>query len=389
MPGEPLSLTDTSFASPLRADVTTLQEQREAFRSDPVALALLEAMPGPAMVLNRQRQVVALNRPLREMFGVADERTVVGLRPGELIRCVHSDEREAGCGTTRACAHCGAVNAILDCITNSKRTSREARIRTRSGASLDARLHASPVTVGGVAFVVLALEDIGHEKRRQVLERLFLRDLHATCDDMRGIAARIDRAVPDAEADRADRRGLHRLADLALDQLEGQRQLLAAETGDLAVEPRATDLAALLEDLAEGYRRLPSAQGRFIRLEHGRASALRTDPELLARAMGDLVRNALEATPAGGTVSVSCEVDRHVATLSVHNDGVIPEDVQLQIFQRSFTTRAGDGRGVGTYRAKLIVERYLGGSVEFVSDERVGTLFVVMVPEAAPVASAA
>jgi signal transduction histidine kinase len=64
----------------------------------------------------------------------------------------------------------------------------------------------------------------------------------------------------------------------------------------------------------------------------------------------------------------------------VHNDGVIPDDVQHQIFQRSFSTRGESGRGIGTYGARLFVERYLGGKLAFMSEPRVGTLFLVMLP---------
>ena len=57
--------------------------------------------------------------------------------------------------------------------------------------------------------------------------------------------------------------------------------------------------------------------------------------------------------------------------------------MQQQIFQRSFSTKNGEGRGIGTYSVKLLVERYLEGSVEFVSDDAHGTVFTVIVPDRA------
>ena len=64
----------------------------------------------------------------------------------------------------------------------------------------------------------------------------------------------------------------------------------------------------------------------------------------------------------------------------VHNDTTMPEDVQRQLFQRSFTTKGGLGRGIGTYSVRLFVERYLGGRVHFVSCEPEGTTFTVTLP---------
>jgi CheY-like chemotaxis protein len=53
--------------------------------------------------------------------------------------------------------------------------------------------------------------------------------------------------------------------------------------------------------------------------------------------------------------------------------------VQLQMFQRSFSTK-GRGRGIGTYSVKLLTEKYLKGRVAFTSDPLTGTTFSVMVP---------
>ena len=59
----------------------------------------------------------------------------------------------------------------------------------------------------------------------------------------------------------------------------------------------------------------------------------------------------------------------------------MPADAQLQVFQRSFSTK-GDGRGLGTYGSRLLTERYLGGEIGFESTESTGTTFRVSLPPA-------
>ena len=54
----------------------------------------------------------------------------------------------------------------------------------------------------------------------------------------------------------------------------------------------------------------------------------------------------------------------------------MPQSTQLQVFNRSFTTK-GQGRGLGTYSVRLLTERYLKGSVDFVSKPGTGTTFRV------------
>ncbi|MGK0289243.1 MAG: sensor histidine kinase regulating citrate/malate metabolism, partial [bacterium] len=64
---------------------------------------------------------------------------------------------------------------------------------------------------------------------------------------------------------------------------------------------------------------------------------------------------------------------------SVHNPAVISKDIQLQIFQRSFSTK-GENRGLGTYSVKLLSEQYLNGKVRFSSEAGKGTTFYVRYP---------
>jgi signal transduction histidine kinase len=63
----------------------------------------------------------------------------------------------------------------------------------------------------------------------------------------------------------------------------------------------------------------------------------------------------------------------------VHNPVYIMPEIQLQIFQRSFSTK-GSGRGLGTYSIRLFSERYLKGKVSFTSNPQEGTTFRVQYP---------
>jgi sensor histidine kinase regulating citrate/malate metabolism len=76
---------------------------------------------------------------------------------------------------------------------------------------------------------------------------------------------------------------------------------------------------------------------------------------------------------------MNCAVEGDSVVFSVHNPAVMPRDVQLQMFQRSFSTK-GSGRGLGTYSIKLLTERYLRGSVRFESRRDYGTTFYVRYP---------
>ena len=87
-----------------------------------------------------------------------------------------------------------------------------------------------------------------------------------------------------------------------------------------------------------------------------------------------MIKNALEATPAEGKVTVDCNFAPEAVIIRVHNPGHMPKDVQQQVFQRSFSTK-GTGRGLGTYSMKLLGEKFLNGKVSFESTAGAGTIF--------------
>ena len=134
-------------------------------------------------------------------------------------------------------------------------------------------------------------------------------------------------------------------------------------------------------DLRTEYLKHPAAENRDIALGRTWDGTIITDRQLLHRVLGNMVKNALEATQSGGTVTLSCIDGGETVTYLVHNRDVIPGEVQLQMFQRSFTTKGQAGRGVGTYSMKLLGERYLGGRVDFVSRPPEGTTFQLVLPK--------
>ena len=94
-----------------------------------------------------------------------------------------------------------------------------------------------------------------------------------------------------------------------------------------------------------------------------------------------MLKNAIEATGSGGTVTIGCQAAQGEVEFWVHNAGVIPREVQLQIFPRSFSSKAG-GSSLRTYSMKLLTGRCLGGTVRFESSPFRGTRFIARYPTA-------
>jgi sensor histidine kinase regulating citrate/malate metabolism len=104
-----------------------------------------------------------------------------------------------------------------------------------------------------------------------------------------------------------------------------------------------------------------------------------TDESLLVRVLGNMVKNALEASPPRSQVRLWCEATVGGSVFHVHNPGIIPPSVAAHIFQPHFSNK-GHNRGFGTYAMRLLGEHCLGGRVDFVTDEVEGTQFSIELP---------
>lgn len=377
-------MIETPFAPAVRRDPEDPSRRRAGLLGDSVGQAMLEAMPGPAMVLNAERQILCVNSKLLGMLTIDDATRLVGRRPGEAIHCLHAPSAPGGCGTGPACRHCGAVGAIRQALASRGQATEECRITATAEdggrVHLDLRLHATHLGIEGEDLVIVGLEDIGHEKRRQVLERAFFHDLLNTCGGLQGMAELLGELADDPETEAAYKREIVQLSRLVVEEIRAHQQMQAAERGELQPAFDEVDVPAFLQELVALYRNHVVGGSRRLHLAAAPAVGLRTDASLLRRILGNLIKNALEATADGATITVEARVEHDGVVFAVHNPGVIAPEVQLQIFQRSFSTKGGAGRGIGTYAARLFVEEHLGGRVSFTSDERTGTLFTVRLP---------
>ncbi len=369
-------------APPGRADPTVLHTQEAVLRNAPLFQAVIDCMEEGVLVLNAERQIVACNRRAAEWMK-ATERPWLGARPGEVLNCVHAEVGPDGCGTGPYCITCGAAQAILESQDFSCQAVYECRLLCKGSPTvqaLDLKVVATPIELQGTRFIVCAIHDISKPKRLALLTRLFFHDILNAAGGVEGYAAMLADELRERLADDFPLRRLQDLAAQLIEDLRAQRDLMYAESGDLVCEVAAFRVGPLLAQLQALYQVHPAAQDRTIRLEGVWDGVLETDRRLLSRVLSNMLKNALEATPAGGVVSLGCKATGEEVVFWVRNPGVMPQEVQLQIFHRFFSTKQGPGRGIGTYSMKLLTEGYLGGRVAFTSTESEGTVFTVTIP---------
>lgn len=370
----------TSFAPPERTPDHILLAQINKIESHSDITSVLHAIPEFVMILNKEREIVFANKSLLKYLAAEDDFLKRGFRPGEAINCQHAFENEAGCGTSEFCKTCGAVISILNSQSGQYEDVQECRIIQGDGCTaLDLRVKSTRLSLEGEDFTVFTVADISNEKRRQALERIFFHDILNTAGGILGYTQILREAEPDELEIFSE--SIEELSNRLIEEIQAQKQLIAAEGGQLDIRPVKFSSARMVQETIELYKNHVVAEGKSLVPGEMTDIEVVNDRSLLGRVLGNMVKNALEADPAGSVITVSCVEKEGRIIFSVNNRSFMPSIVQLQIFNRSFSSK-GKGRGLGTYSMKLLSEKYLQGKVYFESSSEKGTTFYAEYPTA-------
>lgn len=359
-----------------RALVEDLHRQSGLLAGMPELCALYDAIIEAVVIVNRFWQIVFCNRAATEILGQQGGQ-ILGLRPGEALNCAHACQTADGCGTTRFCVSCGAANSLLQSIRGQQATQECHILRDRHGETLDLLVRATPIRIGDEEFTIVAMRDISDESRRRTLERVFFHDVMNTVTGMQMLAIGLQSDAP--EVVRASADGICVALRQLTDEITSQRDLTAAENNRLPVRPISIASMQLLESLVESFAR-PRSTAVRVNIEPSSADfVFVSDVGIITRVLGNMIKNAIEASEPGEAVTLACLEDGPEVCFRVHNRAWLPDNVQANLFKRAFSTK-GTGRGLGTYSMKLLSEKYLKGKISFTTDPSSGTVFFARYP---------
>lgn len=363
-------------SAPGIGEADRFERQKQTWQSQPLLAQVLHAVPEIIIVLNASRQIVFANEAFLGRVKAHDVEGIGPRRWGDVLGCQYASE-EGGCGATPFCRTCGGLTAIEAGLWGT-RDVQECRIPSRSGAALDLQVTAVPIEIGSDRYVICTMADISAQKRRRALERLFFHDVLNTAVGVRGLADLLKEAEGEKAAEIRDM--IVGAASTLTDQIQSPRLLTMAENKELPVSFRQIDSLEFLQSVLANWQEKAKTRRLTLRLNDDSAPVqFSSDETILSHVLNSMVKNAFEASSRGTEISLGCDTEDQAVTLRVRNETVMTENVQHQVFQRSFSTR-GSGRGLGTYSMKLLTEQYLGGKAGFRSEKDDGTTFYIRLP---------
>ncbi|HXX93036.1 MAG TPA: ATP-binding protein [Planctomycetota bacterium] len=252
----------------------------------------------------------------------------------------------------------------------------------------DLVLNFSPLQ-GSEGCVVVA-RDVTEEKRYENLRKEFVanvsHELRTPLSVIRGYVETLrDEGWKDGENApkflEAIDKNVERLSLLVGDLLELSR----LESGSQIVHPRKMDLREILERVAEDFRVLASKKRQSLGVEAPASVSCVLDPDLVERALRNLVDNAIKYTPEGGTITLRSALEEETVLFTVADTGIgIPESDLPRIFERFYRvdksrSRELGGTGLGLAIVKHVAQ-LMGGTVTVQSQAGKGSVFRLRFP---------
>jgi two-component system cell cycle sensor histidine kinase/response regulator CckA len=214
---------------------------------------------------------------------------------------------------------------------------------------------------------------------------------------IRGNGALVLEELPEGDPIRHDVQQINEAADRASVLT---RQLLAFSRKQL-VQPRELDVNGLLHDLERMLQRLIGENFAIVTLVASEAAHVVADPGQLEQVVLNLVVNARDAMPDGGTITIETRLialgdvpqtrihsqSGRLVSLSVTDTGIgMSAATQARIFEPFFTTKeVGKGTGLGLSTVFGIVQQS-NGQIICTSQPGRGTTFEIVLPYVASAA---
>jgi signal transduction histidine kinase len=169
------------------------------------------------------------------------------------------------------------------------------------------------------------------------------------------------------------------------DILEGLLQVRLLEEGRLPIEPVDVDLGQLVEGAVSAVEGLAISESVRFQLRLQDCPTISLDPNLVRRAVENLLSNAIRYSPTDSTVTVSVGRTLEGTTIQVADHGPgIPDELKHELFQKFGSVEARmaskrRGVGLGLYMVKLVMQAH-GGRATVADEKDGGSVFSLVFP---------
>jgi signal transduction histidine kinase len=194
---------------------------------------------------------------------------------------------------------------------------------------------------------------LAREQRLAALGRVVAGVAHEVRNPLAGMKLRLDLLARAGGLDAASREDVGVcLGEIA--RLNRLVESLLTVSRAKTMARKQVDLGALADERIARAAAMADRAG--VRLARAGEASVQSDPDALAAALDNLLRNAIEASPPGTTVAVRVGTEEGNVVVDVEDAGPgIPEARRVELFEPFFTTKP-EGTGLGLWISRLLLE---------------------------------
>ena len=364
----------TREASELKRAWEAMREAEEKYR------ILFDESKDAIYITSRKGKFLDINPALLELFGYSREEMVDKLEVKEIY--ASPSERDA---FQQEIEKKGSVRDY------------EVTFKKKNGTDMECLLTGTVrrSDEGNLLGYQGIIRDVTEQKRierlRDDVQRMMRHDLKSPLIGIIGLAGLLLKGGNLTEKQRKETHMIQELGERMLRFIDRTRDLFQMEEGSYELNPQEVNLLGILRRIERELRPLALRKRTNVIITlFGR----HTNPEteyvilgeeaLLEIMFANLIKNGIEASPEGGTISIFIDTEREpgqtVHVIDIHNMGVVPTDIREKFFEPYTTKGKEGGTGLGTHNA-LLVARTHKGDISFTTSEQEGTHVTVRLPE--------
>ena len=364
----------TREAAELKQTGGTIREGEEKYRT------LFDESRDAIYITSREGKFLDINRALLDLFGYSREEMIARLDVREIY--VNPGERDK---FQQEIEKKGSVRDY------------EVKFRKKNGTEMDCLLtgtirRSNDGIILGYQGIIRDVTEIKRiERLRDDVHRMMRHDLKSPLIGIMGLAGLLLKSDNLTDKQRKEISMIQELGERMLGFIDRTRDLFQMEEGSYELNPQDVNLLGMLRRIEKALGPLAlRKRTNLVFTLFGRRTNLETEyvilgeETLLEIMFANLIKNAIEASPEGGTISVSIDTVRRPGQafhlIDIHNMGFVPMDIREQFFKPYTTKGKKGGTGLGTHNA-LLVARTHKGDISFTTSEQGGTHVTVRLPK--------
>jgi len=361
-------------AAELRRSDEAIWEGEEKYRT------LFDESRDAIYITSREGKFLDVNRALLKLFEYSREEMIDTLNVEEIY--VYPGDRDT---FQKEIAKNGSVRDY------------EVKLCKKNGTEMDCLLTGSlrRSSTGRMLGYQGIIRDVTEQKRierlRDDVHRMMRHDLKSPLIGIIGLIGLLLKSKNLTDKQDSAARMIQELGERMLGFIDRTRDLFQMEQGNYTLKPQEVNILSVLQRIKKTLKPLALKRNTdSVFTIYGQPTHLKVEymilcEEALVEIMfANLIKNAIEASPEGGTIRISIDtVERSgqsFHSIDIHNTGVVPMEICENFFKPYTTSGKDGGTGLGTHNA-LLVARTHKGDIRFTTSEDEGTHVTVHLPK--------